>query len=84
MTALNTVNVHSSLFFQIQQNGYVSRNFLLTWAPQNGINTFENNSTMSYKTRGKKDWRKFAISARGWAEIAVMTNFFSGHDRLLW
>lgn len=39
-------------FFQIKHK--VSRNVFLTdTAPLKGINTFENNSTMNYKTRGK-------------------------------
>lgn len=50
LTALKTVNIHNSLFFQIQHNDKVSRNFI----PPDGINTFENNSTVSYKMEAKE------------------------------
>lgn len=38
---------------------------LRTPAPQNGINTFENNATMSYKTRGKREGRRLALQGLG-------------------
>lgn len=38
--------------------------FLLTQAPPKGINTFENNSTMNYKTGGERE-RSFGLKAWG-------------------
>lgn len=53
-------------FFQIKHNDKVSRNVFLTdtGPPPKGINTFENNSTMNYKTGGERE-RSFGLKAWG-------------------
>lgn len=47
---------------------------LLTQAPQNHINTFESESTRSYKTGGKRERRRFDF--RGRAKIVRTNNVF--------
>lgn len=70
MIALRRVNVHNSLFLfffpQIEHSDKVSRNlFLIDTGPPKGINTFENKSTMNYKTGGKRERRSFDLQAWG-------------------
>ena len=52
--------------------------FLLTQAAQKGSNTFENNSTVSYKTRGKRERRSSALQVLG--RKCHKESLFSGHN----
>ena len=56
--------------------------FLLTQAPTKGINTFENNSTMNYKTGGKG--REEVLVFRHGGENEIRSNCFRAqHLRFL-
>lgn len=77
MTALKTLNTHNSLFFfpkYSTMTKFPGISSLLTQAPQNHINTFESESTRSYKTGGKRERRRFDF--RGRAKIVRTDNVF--------